>query len=846
MPRFCSGRVNTESGWGALRVNIRYLKLSLAMGLALGSTQVMALGLGQLQVKSGLNQPLVAEIPIFSAMPGELDSLNVRLASPEAFERVGLDRPGNLTANLSFSVGKNARGQNVILITSSGKFAEPFLSFLIEADWGRGSVTKEYTALIDPPYIAKAIVQPMQAPTVSVAPVQTAPPAEFTLPPIVLKPEPEPAPVAVATPTPTPEAAPPPSSGATVIAEAPPAAPATALVEPEPAVAQAAPEPTAPEAELPAPFAASEPVAIPIPAPTPAPAEPIPVENSAEYGPVSKGKTLSEIAQEVRPDASVSIKQMMVALLRANPEAFNDDNINKLKRGSVLRIPARDESTVLSDEQAATMVAEQSASWRAQRQPVPQPSETVADNTPAAEPATADVLEAPLPAVVKAKPKPTVAVNKPKARLEIVPPSGKASMAKAAQSGAAAAGGTELRAELTQAREDIAVRDAEITDLKSRVSDMESQQTDIQKLIALKDSQLKALQDELGKTPPVVTAAPTTAAQANSPAEAKAKVIPAPEPWYLNPLVSYGAGAFLLLGGLVWFLRRSKNKSEDDEPVVSRRISDDADLQASLSSLQDAKSAHTDQPFTGGKVPKAGGNTQVIPATAAKPNPAPIISPTEPDLVTLRKAVRSKPQDIEAQLALLRYYYTRGEIKDFEATAQTMRTHISSAQDPRWREAVVMGVALLPGHPLFNQAGWNSPKYGAPTKAVQTSASELLHNDEENVFSPQQDFDELDVFEAVSIVNPNEQAEIPVFAETDGMTLMSESDFVAHDNIPDIHRSESELMDVDTASSTKIELARAYLEIGDIEGARSMLEEVTASGSAPAKAMAQRIIEEIG
>ena len=65
-------------------MNIRYLKLSLAMGLALGSSQAMALGLGQLQVKSGLNQPLVAEIPIFSAMPNELDSLDIRLASPEA------------------------------------------------------------------------------------------------------------------------------------------------------------------------------------------------------------------------------------------------------------------------------------------------------------------------------------------------------------------------------------------------------------------------------------------------------------------------------------------------------------------------------------------------------------------------------------------------------------------------------------------------------------------------------------------------------------------------------------------------------------------------------------------
>lgn len=817
-------------------MKIRYLNLSLALALALGSSPIMALGLGQLQVKSGLNQPLVAEIPIFAAMPGELDSLNVRLASPEAFERVGLTRPGNLTANLNFSVGKNARGQNVVMVTSTGKFVEPFLSFLIEADWGRGSVTKEYTALIDPPYIAKAIVRPMEAPTVSVAPTQiTPPPPEFTLPPVVLKPEPvavpEPLPVVpqevvaeVASTAPAFEPAPEPQ-----------AAGAPIPVEPEQIAQQ-----TTPAAELPAPFAAADPVAIPIEAPvpvqTPAPAEPA-AANAEDYGPVAKGKALWNIAEEVRPDASVSIKQMMIALLRANPDAFEGDNINKLKRGSVLRIPTREESSLLADEQAATMVAEQAADWRSQRQPVPQPSETVADNASmlaAQEPASSEEMPAPTPAPTAAKPrvKPVVA-TKPQARLEIVPPSGKANSGKAAQSGAAAAGGTELRAELTQAREEIAVRDAEITDLKSRVTDMESQQTDTQKLIAMKDSQLKALQDELGK-PPAAAAATV----------ADAKATPATDPWYMNPVVFYGSGAFLLMAGLVWFLRRSKTKSEDDQPAISRRLSDDADLQASLSSLQNAQNSHADSPFTGGKVAKTGRNTEVRAAIIAEPMIA--AAPEVSELVALQNTVRSKPQDVEAQLALLRYHHQRGESKEFEAVAQTMRTMVSSAQDPRWREAVVMGVALLPGHVLFSQAGWNSPKFESSPKASPSFLSAAPSVTAEPAFLSPQAFDELDVFEAVSIVDPNAQAEIPVFAEHEGITLMSETDFVAHDAIPDIHRSESELMDVDVASSTKIELARAYLEIGDVEGARSMLEEVTLSGSAPAKAMAQRIIEEIG
>ncbi len=811
-------------------MNIRYLKLSLAMGLALGSSQVMALGLGQLQVKSGLNQPLVAEIPIFAAMPGELDNLDIRLASPEAFERVGLERPNYLTANLNFSIGKNARGQNVVLVTSTGKFVEPFLSFLIEANWGRGSVTKEYTALIDPPYIAKAIVRPMEAPTVAVAPVQYTPPPAPTLPPIVLKPEPEP--VTLPAPVVANQSAPlifEPVPAPQPMVEAPP--PAQVPAEPEPMLAQPAPSyfPPAPPPQAPQ----NDPA------------------TTGSYGPVNTGKTLWSIAEEVRPDQSVTIKQMMVALLRANPEAFEGENVNKLKRGSVLRIPGRDEASILTSEQAAALIAEQSGSLRSERQPVPQPTETVADTAP--EPV------APAPVVAKPKPKPvavakpTVA-SKPKARLEIVPPSSKSSGGKAIQSGASsAAGGAELRAELTQAREDIAVRDSEITELKSRLTDLESQQTDSQKLIEMKDSQLKALQDELGKreATPTVAPAPTETAK---PVSTDVTTAPAAsvtaDPWYMNPMLHYGAGGLLLLGGLVWFFRRSKNKPEAEEPVVSRRISDDADLQASLTSLQDAKNVHQDKTAPA-KVVNVGGVTT---ESVAASKPASKTPAEEPELVTLRNTVRSKPQDLEAHLSLLRYYYQRGDSKDFEAAAQTMRTHVNSAQDPRWREAVVMGVALLPGHALFNQAGWNVPKFESSAKPIPATPPPAAITKPEPSFLSKADLAELENLEAVAIVSePVAEAstvipadQIPAYEEPDEIMLMSESDFVALDNMPDIHRSESELMAVDAASSTKIELARAYLEIGDVEGARSMLEEVAASGSAPAKAMAQRIMTEIG
>ena len=166
-------------------MNNRHLTLSLAVALAFASSGASAMGLGPLQVRSGLNQPLVAEIPIVSATPSEIEQLNVRLASPEAFARVGMDLSAELSANLQFSIGKSASGQPVIKVTTPERFSEPFLSFLLEANWGQGTVTREYTALIDPPFIAPAVIQPMVTPSVAAAPAPVAPPVA---PPVAQRP----------------------------------------------------------------------------------------------------------------------------------------------------------------------------------------------------------------------------------------------------------------------------------------------------------------------------------------------------------------------------------------------------------------------------------------------------------------------------------------------------------------------------------------------------------------------------------------------------------------------------------------------------------------------------------
>ena len=816
-------------------MNIRHLQLPLALALALGASGAHALGLGQIQVKSGLNEPLVAEIPILSAAPGEIEELEVRLASPEAFARVGLERPVGMTANLQMSVGRNAAGQPVVRVTTPARFTEPFLTFLVEANWGRGSLVREFSALVDPPYIAPAVIRPLEAPSVAVAPTpaptpapirqpeaQTAPVAdpepifEVTDIPPAPAPLPEPAPaplaelppepVAVA-PAPLPE--PEPEPVAAMPAPTPEPEPVAAVPEPEP---EPAPEPeplVVPEPE-PEPIAETAPPAAPVPAPVPEPAPVAEPVDPGSIGPVAEGQTLWSIANQNKPGPGISMSQMMLALQRANPDAFIDGNINQLKRGAVLRIPARDEVTALGEAEAEALVREQATAWQTRRQPVPQPAESIASEPAAAAPRAAARRPA----------------STPDGRLEIVPPSGDERAARGVQSGASGTGtGSELRAELTQTREDLAARESEVSELRSQLAELDQQQADSQRLIQLQDSQMKALQERLGQPAPVPAPAPAPEVAATAPAaaaEAEAAAVVTPSPWYLNPFV-LGGGGLVLLGGLVLALRGRRTASP--MPIPGRRISDDDALHASLASARSEAAE-----------PRQDDADEGIEAVEA--------SPQDSELVRLDAAVAARPDDLETHISLLRHHYARGDKARYEAAAQAMRDRVRSTLDPRWREAVVMGVALSPDNPLFSQAGWNTPRFGdtgvmpaAPAVAAAPvpAASEIP------------DLDDLDVVMssaatgAVAEDQDEEWDRLAIAASgTDDAAAVSPADPVATGHASPVDA------DADDGSDTKIELARAYLDIGDIEGARGMLEEVIAEAGPAGRAEAERLLKELG
>jgi pilus assembly protein FimV len=251
-----------------------------------------ALGLGELTLKSYLNEPLSAEVQLLEI--GELDptQIRVRLASREDFTRAGVERAYFLTS-LKFEVVGDGPGGARLVITSPDPVREPYLDFLVEARWPTGRLLREYTVLLDPPVFVgddTGITARASASRESGEPQQPARQA----------------------PTYTEE------------------------VEPAPAQ-RAMPERTYGSDALDMPAA-------------------------GEKYMVQRGDTLWEIATDANPEGS-TVQQTMLDILRLNPEAFIENNINQLKAGYVLRLPTSSEIT-RTFEDAVAEVERQTRRWQ--------------------------------------------------------------------------------------------------------------------------------------------------------------------------------------------------------------------------------------------------------------------------------------------------------------------------------------------------------------------------------------------------------------------------------------------------------------------------------------------------
>ena len=786
----------------------RSLKLSMLLALALGSSHAMALDLGQVQVKSSLGEPLLAEIPLHPANPAELQNLTVQLASSEDFARAGIVG-GRTTIPLHFSVAKTAGGQSVIRITSSVAVDDPYLDLLLQVNGKAGTSVREFAILLDPPGSHS---------TASAAPAAAAP--------------------------------------------APAAAAASRPVHRTPA--PAAPRPSRATAA----------------APTPAPAVPTrsAVPGAGQYGPVQHGQTLSSIAHATAP-AGVDISQMLVALKQANPHAFYRDNINALKTGAILRVPTASEAQALAVVAAIAEVRRQNSDWRA---------------GPVGKPAT--VADAATRGSTSSSPGSVAAA--PGDRLALLP----AKAGNSSASGGGATGGkgdssvAAVRQDLLRTRESLASLQQQSSDLKTRLKDMADINSKNEHLLSLKDSEIAGLQAKLAAarkaaaapaaapaatpaatpataastpkavvasktaapassvaatasasaaTPSAAAAAPVASATsvAASPAPAvaatarPAAVEPAPkpvaqsmpvaeQPWYMQPWAwAAGAGAVLVLLLLAMLGRRRK-----------------------LAPLSKAPSSLADR--FGGPAASTGMGSDDI------------------DQDELLDQLAEHPDNIDLHLELVTLYYSRRDVERFEAAAEAMHAHITDPQQDEWQDVLHMGEDLVPGHPLFDHHVPLPPQEESEAHHAFDIDDYATSRDTPTVVSPLPplpaplpkkvseyhfDFDLTDT--APHAVDPDRTVvaplvppapvpapapapvQAPVATEPSWRFGETGSETGGAEPGQDLGEFNDDPVD------TKLDLARAYLDMGDADGARAMLGEVLKEGSQMQQDTAKRLLD---
>jgi pilus assembly protein FimV len=288
--------------------------------LCLGASGAWALGLGKLKVQSALGESLRAEIDVTSLSPEEASNLRVRIAPPEAYRTAGVDYNAVLPATQAVLLRRND-GSPYLKITSDRGVQEPFVDVILELNWATGRLVREYTLLFDPPITART---PVAAAAVTPVAISAAKPV--TESPVITE-SVEPARRIIPNTTPR------------VTTERRPTAPTRS---------------TAKNAAAP-----REGKAVTRSAAKSGPA------GAGEYK-VKPGDSLSRIATRTQR-GGVSLDQMLVSLYRGNPQAFIDNNMNRLKSGAVLSVPSAEEAKALSAADANQVIQAQSANFGAYR-----------------------------------------------------------------------------------------------------------------------------------------------------------------------------------------------------------------------------------------------------------------------------------------------------------------------------------------------------------------------------------------------------------------------------------------------------------------------------------------------
>nr|WP_093106532.1 FimV/HubP family polar landmark protein [Variovorax sp. CF079] len=651
--------------------------LSAAVALALGaiSTDAAALALGRLNVQSALGEPLRAEIEVTEITAAEADGLKVRIAPADAFNAAGVPYNPAL-ADVRTNLQRRADGRYVVRLSSNRMLSEPFIDLLLEATWNSGRVVRDYTVLLDPP---KSRTATAAAPIAPAAPQITAP-SQRTAPAVVQAPA---------------------------------------------------------RRERPAPAAA-------------APAAPTQADSAVRTGSgdqqvtVQPGDTASKIAGAYK-SADVSLDQMLVALLRANPDAFIGGNVNRIKAGAVLDVPGAAQASSVPAPEARSTVTAQSRDFGEYRR-------RLAENAPASRVAEADrQASGKLQANVEDRNAASAAADK----------------LKITQGGAVA--GRQTEEQLAKARQ--------AQDSSTRVAELSKNISELNKLQAASGSPTTAGSTAPAAapapvapapsaaapaaTPPTTgsTPAPTAAAPAASPAipalpaavapaataaaeapatppaatttppEAAASAAapaavpapaaaakpkpPAPAPAPVersffdelldNPIM-LGAAALiaLLVGFLLYRVLGRKRRDANDSVFLESRIPKDSFFGASGGESVDTKNRGNSVVSSLSYSPSQLDAGDVDPVAEAD-----VYLAYGRDLQAeeiLREALRVNPERTAIHLKLLEIHAKRRDLRAYEALASDVHK-LTGGTGADWNRVIELGKDLDPGNPLYESGG---------------------------------------------------------------------------------------------------------------------------------------------
>jgi len=786
----------------------RSLKLSVLLALALGSSQALALELGQIQVKSALGQPLLAEIPVNPATPAELQNLTARLASAEDAAQAGV--AAGPAVPLQFAVVDGADGKKLIRITSSAPVNDPYLDLLVEVNNAAGKSVREFTILLDPPSTQAASVPATRAPTQAPSkPSRRAASAPAS------------SQASAATPAPAPEQ------------EAKPAKPAKPAQAPRAAAAAAA---------------------------------------AGNVGPVERGQTLSGIAHETAPEG-VDVNQMMLALKQANPDAFYRDNINALKSGAVLRVPTREDAQAMAVAAAVAEVRRQNGDWRSGAARTPT---TVAD------------------AAARPNASPAPAAAAPGGDHLALVPSKEGAENAGGKGGKAGKDMASLHQDLLRNQEALSTLQQQGDELKSRLKELGDINQKNERLLSLKDSEIAELQHKLadarkaaGTPAAAVVSAPAKAEPAKTAEAAKpaAQEATAKTDTSATPPAAAGSAPTVAAAPAASASAASPAHASTAAPVAAKPMPE------AKPAAKSAPVAEEEPWYMQTWAWGAGAGAAVLLAVLAlrgrgrKPAPAKVAPTTssladrfgtlpsvdgtlgDPDQDELLDQLAEHPDDIGLHLELVSLYYSRRDVDRFEAAAEAMHVHVADPQQPEWQDVVHMGRDLVPEHPLFSEAmsslhpddekealhHFDLDRYASehsgsepppiPQAASPSAKVSEYHFDFDLTPRPAQTGQ---AKPAVAVAEKHAEEELETHASSwqfaePAVEEHAEAHSGAHS---EAHHHEFGQFSDDPVD-TKLDLARAYLDMGDPDGAQAMLEEVMHEGTQMQKDTAKRLLDSI-